>query len=132
MRHPACAAPLQFHYGALATGETDVPAITLSTDELALLRRCFATAKPVADGWEDQEDGDQIPISVEAAGSAATILAAAEADQPIEFDQAAWDAFAACCEVGADILDESRMDGLSDAQYEAVLSLVSPAFVSSI
>ena len=101
-----------------------MPAITFSTDELTLLRHCFATAKPVADGWEDQEDGDQIPISMEAAASAATVLAAAQADQPIEFDQAAWDAFAACCEVGADLLDESRTDGLSDAQYDTVLRLV--------
>lgn len=109
-----------------------MPAITLSTDELVLLRRCFETAKPVADHWEDQDDGDQIPISTAAAASAATILAAAQAGQPIEFDQAAWDAFAACCEIGADLLDESRTDGLSDAQYEAVLRLVNRAFVGSI
>ena len=62
-----------------------MPAIALSTDELALLRRCFAAAKPLADGWEDLEDGDQIPISVEAAASAATILAQALEAEPEAF-----------------------------------------------
>ncbi len=48
-----------------------------------------------------------------------------EPGQSIVVGAAIWEAFALCCEVGAELLDESRHDGLSDAQYDAVIRLVS-------
>ena len=103
-------------------------AITFSTAELELLRRCFAAGRPKGDGaWKDQDEDEELPIRAEPAELAASLLAAAQPDQPIEFREAAWEAFALCCEVGAELLDESRDDGLSNAQYEAVVRLVGGA-----
>ena len=102
-----------------------MPAITPSATELELLRRCFAAGKPKdGDVWEDQGQDEPLPICAEAAEVAGSLLAMVEPGQSIVVGAAIWEAFALCCEVGAELLDASRHDGLSDAQYDAVIRLV--------
>ena len=101
-----------------------MPAITLSTVDLALLRRCFARMNPESGRWAEPDDGEEAAIAFEAATLAGSLLAAAQPDQPIAFPQKAWEAFAACCEVGAELLDGSRAEDLTDAEYERVLRLL--------
>lgn len=98
-----------------------MPTITLAAADLAILRRCFGAATRSLANWDDDQDAS---ISPAAATKAGAVLAAARPGLPIAFAEAAWKAFACCCETGAELLDETHADGLTDAQYQAVIRLL--------
>ena len=101
-----------------------MPVITISASDLVLLRRCFARVSPESGCWDDRDDGERAPIPVESAASASSVLAAARPGEPVSFSQDAWEAFTACCEVGAELLDVGCAEDLTDAEYERVLWLL--------
>ena len=98
-----------------------MPIITLSAEDLAILRRCFGAATSTLANWDDDQDASISPVAATKAGA---ILAAARPGLPIAFAEAAWKAFACCCETGAELLDETRANGLTDAQCQAVTRLL--------
>lgn len=102
-----------------------MPALMLSAPDLALLRRCFGAATTALASWEDDADTS---VTVAAVMEAGAILAAAWPGGPTVFPAAPWDAFTSCCEVGAEMLDETRPDSLTDAEYRAVIRLLQSAF----
>jgi hypothetical protein len=103
-----------------------MPTITPSATDLALLRRCFSAGRPKGDERPDDSGEDEPPpIPAGVADIAALILDAAWPGCPLAFGDATWEVFSLCCEIGADLLDENREDGLTDVQYETVTHLVS-------
>jgi hypothetical protein len=98
--------------------------VILSAQALTLLRRTFAAAAPSISRWDIRQDGERAPVSPRAIAVADRLLAIAKPGGPVRFPDRAWGALAACCEVGAEVLDESLPGGLTDDQYRLVVQLV--------
>ena len=101
-----------------------MPTIILSSPDLELLARCFSVICPRVGAWEPSSGDEAAPISVFGTQRAKVALDGATPGSPIEFDQAAWDAFAACCEVGAEMLGVGVAREVTDAQYDRIVFLL--------
>jgi len=88
-------------------------AITLTADDLALIRTCFDVG---AGDAETEADLGFAPGTFDALAGA---LAAADADQPIMIDAVLLPALAGAIGVGA----EMEIDGLTDAAYYRALAI---------
>jgi hypothetical protein len=81
-------------------------------------------AAPSISRWDVREDGERAPVSRHAIAVADMLLAVAEPGHPVQFPDRAWEAFAARCEVGAEVLDAGPPEGQEDDQYRLVVQLV--------
>lgn len=92
-----------------------MPSLTVTSADLKLLCRCFAQGAPAP---EDRRAGDEL-IDPDIVAEVEALLANARPDQPIAFSETAWRAFAACVEVGAELIE-----GLPAYDYQRAVRLV--------
>ncbi len=93
-----------------------MPTLLVSEADLTLLRKCFRAAAPELSGLQD---GVDFPLSAETVGAAAAALTSAQPDEPMQLADVAWEALAACAEVGADMAPEVTED-----EYYHLLALL--------